>query len=489
MTRPVKQVHLAALFPVNQMTAWRDARAGSQVDFASYSHLARTAERGRFDAFLLADFPRLVEHRGRISDIGVAGQLDQITVLSALASVTDRIGLAATVNTTFNEPFDVARKLATLDHLSGGRCGWNVVTTPDPWTGENFRRGGYLPYPDRYLRAAEFVDVARTLWGGWGPRGAARFRHEGPHFRIGGRFTVPTSPQVHPLTIQAGDSEQGREFAAATAEMIYSRHLGAAGRAFHADIKRRVARHGRDPGHVKIMPGVSFVLGGCDEEARANAVLAQRRAVSPQLAIWYLERVWGRDLSAYDPEGPLPGIDPDPDAAAPGWPGLADAAVRSRRAEKWRALATERKLSIRELVMKLTAGRPFIGTPARVAEQMNDYVQSDGADGFVLVPRYAPGGLDEFVDRVVPELQDRGVLRTEYSSRTLRGHFGLPAPAGHRSGGVLSAIRGAERPPARGGVTVGVPRIAAGAASGGPSAVSPPALAQSALAQPAGRQA
>ncbi|MFK0043562.1 NtaA/DmoA family FMN-dependent monooxygenase [Streptomyces sp. NPDC090741] len=446
MNKPVKQVHLAALFPVNHMTTWRDPRAGSQVDFASYSHLARTAERGKFDAFLLADFPRLVEHRGQVSDVGVAGQLDQITVLSALASVTDRIGLAATVNATFNEPFDVARKLATLDHLSGGRCGWNVVTTPDAWTGENFRRGGYLPHADRYLRAAEFVDVARTLWDGWGPRGATRFHHEGPHFRIEGRFTVPTCPQVHPFTIQAGDSEQGREFAAATAEMIYSRHLGLAGQAFYADVKRRVARHGRAPEHVKIMPGVSFVLGDCDEDARANAALAQRRAVSPQLAVWYLERTWGRDLSAYDPDGPLPDIDPDPEAAPPEWPGLADAAVRSRRAEKWRALAAEQNLGIRELVMKLTAGRPFIGTPARVAEQMNDYVQSDGADGFVLVPRYAPGGLDEFVDRVVPELQDRGVLRTEYSGRTLRGHFGLPAPTGHQPSSILSTIRVVDRP-------------------------------------------
>ncbi|MCX5195371.1 NtaA/DmoA family FMN-dependent monooxygenase [Streptomyces sp. NBC_00249] len=434
MSKPVKQMHLAALFPVSHMTVWRDPRAGSQVEFASHSHLARTAERGKFDALLLADFPRLVEHRAEISDVGVAGQLDQITVLSALASVTRRIGLAATVNATFNEPFDVARRLATLDHLSGGRCGWNVVTTPDAWTGENFRRGGYLPHADRYLRAAEFVDVARRLWGSWGPHGATRFHHEGAHFRLGGRFTVPTSPQVYPLTIQAGDSEQGREFAAATAEMIYSRRLGLAGQAFYSDVKRRLARHGRAPEHVKIMPGVSFVLGDTDEEARENAEIVQRRAVSPQLALWYLERVWGRDLSAYDPDGPLPDVDPDPEAAPPEWPGLADAEVRSRRVQKWRALAAEQNLGIRALVMKLTAGRPFIGTPARVARQMNDYVQSDGADGFVVVPRFAPGGLDEFVDRVVPELQDRGVFRTEYTDHTLRGHLGLPAPAGHPRG-------------------------------------------------------
>ncbi|MFE7621294.1 NtaA/DmoA family FMN-dependent monooxygenase [Streptomyces sp. NPDC057496] len=421
-----KQMHLAALFPARHTAGWRDPRFGDHNDFATFSGLARTAQRGLFDFFLLADYPRLTEHRGTVSDVGIAGELDQTTVLSALSSVTERIGLVATVNATFNEPFDVARRLATLDHFSGGRCGWNVVTTSDAWTGENFRRGGYLPHADRYRRAAEFVDAARTMWGGWTADGPTRFRHEGSQFRVQGHFTVPPGPQGCPPTVQAGDSEQGREFAASHADVVYSRHLGAAGLDFTADIRNRVARHGRNPEQVKVMPGVSFALGDTDQEAHDNARAAQAQAVSPELAIWYLERTWGRVLSDHDPDGPLPDIDPDPEPDPDEWPRLSAAPVRLRRANKWRAYASRHRLGIRELVMRLTAGKPFIGTPSRVAQQMTDYVRSGGADGFVLVPAYAPGGLDEFVDRVVPELQQLGSYRTAYPGETLRDHLGLP---------------------------------------------------------------
>ncbi|MDP9870081.1 MULTISPECIES: NtaA/DmoA family FMN-dependent monooxygenase [Streptosporangium] len=437
----MKQVILAAHFPgVNNQTVWSDPASGSQIDFASFAHLARTAERGRFDFFFLADGQRLREQRGRIHDLDVVGRPDSLTVLSALAAVTTHLGLAGTVNATFNEPYELARKLASLDHLSGGRAGWNVVTSSDAFTGENFRRGGYLDHSQRYERAEEFVRTVRELWDSWAAEdlvadpatgtfaaaGAGAFAHRGAHFDIGGHFTVPRSPQRHPLTIQAGDSEGGREFAAATADAIFSRHgRPEEGRAFYRDIKARVAAHGRDPGSLKILPGATFALGDTDAEAQENADHIRRQQVSPQTAILLLEQLWNRDLSAYDPEGPLPEIDPDVSEES-----IIKGRTRMSRdplktAAEWRALAEAKKLGIRDLVIEVTGRQSFIGSPARVAEEINESVQSDAADGFILVPHLTPTGLDEFVDKVVPLLQERGVLRAEYGTTTLRGHLGL----------------------------------------------------------------
>ncbi|MFJ6607523.1 NtaA/DmoA family FMN-dependent monooxygenase [Streptomyces lydicus] len=427
---PRKQIHLAAHFPgVNNTTVWADPGSGSHIAFSSFTHLARTAERGLFDFFFLAEGLRLREHKGRIHDLDVVGRPESLTVLSALAAVTERLGLAATVSATFNEPYELARRLASLDHLSGGRAAWNVVTTSDAFTGENFRRGGYLDRADRYTRAAEFVATARELWDSWTADGQPRpFAHRGEHFAVHGEFTVPRSPQGHPVVIQAGDSPEGREFAASAADVIFTRHSGAeAGRAFYADVKGRLARYGRRPGDLKIMPGVTFVLGDTAAEAQEHAAEIRRRQVSPQHALLALEQVWGVDLSAYDPDGPLPDIDPDPHGE------LAQGRVRiadpKAVADKWRALSRAKGLSIRETVIETTGRQSFIGTAQDVAAQMDAFVQTDAADGFILVPHLTPGGLDPFVDRVVPLLQERGVFRTEYSGATLRSHLGLPEPA------------------------------------------------------------
>ncbi|QOV35537.1 NtaA/DmoA family FMN-dependent monooxygenase [Streptomyces ferrugineus] len=428
-TRPRKRIHLAAHFPgVNNTTVWSDPDSGSQIDFSSFRHLARTAERGRFDFLFLAEGLRLRERKGLIHDLDVVGRPESLTVLNALAAVTEHLGLAATVNATFNEPYELARRFASLDHLSGGRAAWNVVTTSDAFTGANFRRGGYLDRADRYHRAAEFVEVARALWNSWRPGGAPRtVRHTGPQFDITARPTLPHSPQLHPVLIQAGDSDEGREFAARTADVVFSRHgTLEPGRAFHTDVKRRLARYGRTPDELKIMPGVTFVLGDTDAEAQERATHIRRQQVSPQTAIAFLENVWGRDLSAYDPDGPVPDIDPVPDSdVVQGW---AHAGDRFGVAARWRALAEEKKLSIRELAIEQTARQSFIGTPASVAAALDEYVQTDAADGFILVPHLTPGGLDEFVDRVVPLLQERGVFRTEYEGTTLRHHLQLPTP-------------------------------------------------------------
>ncbi len=445
MSTRVKQIHLAAHFPgVNNTTVWSDPDAGSHIDFSSFAHLAQAAERAKFDFFFLAEGLRLREQRGQIHDLDVVGRPDTFTVLAALAAVTDRLGLAGTINSTFNEPFEVARQFASLDHLSGGRAAWNVVTSWDEFTGENFRRGGFLPQNERYARAKEFLQTARELWDSWAddaitadpasgrflndPRPGV-FAHHGSQFDITGQFITPRPPQGHPVIFQAGDSDEGREFAASTADAIFSRHATLeAGQQFYVDVKRRLSRYGRSPDELKILPAATFVLGDTESDAEEKAALVRRQQVSGPTAILFLEHVWNRDLSAYDPDGPLPEIDPDPGehVIAKG-----RASVRMYRdplqtAREWRELAEAKHLSIRDLMIEVTARQSFIGTPSQVARAIDEYVQEDAADGFILVPHVTPGGLDEFADKVVPILQDQGHYRSEYRGATLRDHLDLP---------------------------------------------------------------
>ncbi|MFJ5924649.1 NtaA/DmoA family FMN-dependent monooxygenase [Kitasatospora sp. NPDC092948] len=443
-SKPVKQIHLAAHFPgVNNTTVWSDPAAGSQVEFASFAHLARTAERAKFDFLFLAEGLRLREQNGRIYDLDVVGRPDTFTVLAALAAVTDRLGLAGTINSTFNEPYEVARQFASLDHLSAGRSAWNVVTSWDAFTGENFRRGGFLREEDRYARARQFLEASWQLFDSWrgdelrvdpasgtflGDPDAGRFAYRSSEFDISGRFDVPRSPQGRPVIFQAGDSDQGREFAAASADAIFSRHgTLPAGQAFYADVKGRLGRYGRQRDELKILPAVTFALGDTDAEAHERAALIRRQQVGGQTAIRLLEQVWNRDLSDLDPDGPLPAQDPlvGEHTVARG-----RASVRMTRdplavAREWRVLAEAKRLSVRELIIEVTGRQSFIGTPARIAEEMNLFVQQDASDGFILAPHLTPTGLDEFADKVVPLLQERGVFRTEYRGTTLRDHLGL----------------------------------------------------------------
>ena len=445
MSTPQKQIILAAYFPgVNNTTVWSDPRSKSQIEFESFLHLARTAERGKLDFFFLAEGLRLREQRGRIHDLDTVGRPDTLTVLTALASVTTHIGLAGTLNATFREPYELARQLATLDHLSKGRAAWNVVTSSDAFTGENFRRGGFLDHADRYERAGEFVRAARALWDSWSEadlvvdpdRGefvrtgtAGSFAHTGPQFDISGRFNVPRSPQGHPVILQAGDSDEGREFAAAEADIIFSRHARLSdAQQFFVDAKARLAKYGRSRDELKILPAVSFELGDTPEEAAEKAHAVRRQQVSPQTAILLLEQLWNRDLSAYDAEGPLPEIDPDVSSTSIIQGRAPMFRDPLKTAAQWREIAEAKGLSIRELIIEVTGRQTFVGTPQQVAERMNDFVQSDGSDGFVLSPHLTPTGLDDFVDLVVPLLQERGVLRREYTTTTLRGHLGLGAP-------------------------------------------------------------
>jgi FMN-dependent oxidoreductase (nitrilotriacetate monooxygenase family) len=444
MSKPIKQIHLAAHFPgVNNTTVWSDPAAGSHIDFSSFAHFARTAERAKFDFLFLAEGLRLREQNGAIYDLDVVGRPDTFTVLAAIAAVTERLGLAGTINSTFNEPYEVARQFASLDHLSDGRAAWNVVTSWDAFTGENFRRGGYLPQDQRYERAETFLRTTRELFDSW--RGdeivadresgvfindpqAGSFAHHDAHFDISGQFTVPRSPQGRPVIFQAGDSEDGREFAASSADAIFSRHSTYDdGRAFYADVKARLSRYGRSADQLLILPAATFVLGDSIADAEEKARIVRGQQVSGQTAIKFLEQLWNRDLSKHDPDGPLPESDPDvgENTIARG-----RASVRMHRdplavAKQWRELAAAKNLTTRELIIEVTGRQSFVGTPETVAETLNRFVQEDASDGFILVPHITPGGLDEFADTVVPILQERGVFRTEYEGTTLRDHLGL----------------------------------------------------------------
>ncbi|MER6381169.1 NtaA/DmoA family FMN-dependent monooxygenase [Streptomyces sp. NPDC001250] len=447
MSKPLKQIHLAAHFPgVNNTTVWSDPAAGSHIEFSSFAHFARTAERAKFDFLFLAEGLRLREQGGKIYDLDVVGRPDTFTVLAALAAVTDRLGLTGTINSTFNEPYEVARQFASLDHLSGGRSAWNVVTSWDAFTGENFRRGGFLPQEERYSRAKEFLATAHELFDSW--RGdeiladqatgtflrdaqAGAFVHRGQHFDIHGRFNVPRSPQGRPVIFQAGDSDEGREFAASSADAIFSRYSTLKeGQAFYTDVKDRLAQYGRRHDQLLILPAATFVLGDTDQEAAELAREVRRQQVSGATALKHLEFVWNRDLSAYDPEGPLPDVDPvvSEDHISRG-----RAQVRMYRdpvaiAREWRQLAEANKWSIRDLVINTGNRQTFVGSPATVAQTINDFVQADASDGFILVPHITPGGLDPFADKVVPLLQEQGVFRADYEGTTLRDHLGLAHP-------------------------------------------------------------
>jgi FMN-dependent oxidoreductase (nitrilotriacetate monooxygenase family) len=341
----------------------------------------------------------------------------------------------------------VARQFASLDHLSDGRAAWNVVTSWDAFTGENFRRGGYLAEDQRYSRAESFLQAAHTLFDSWRgdevvadkDRGvflsdpqAGAFSYHDQHFDISGRFNVPRSPQGRPVIFQAGDSDHGREFAAAAADAIFSRHGTLDdGQAFYADVKGRLTKYGRRHDQLLILPAATFVLGDTDAEAADIAHEVRLAQVSPATAIKFLEQLWNRDLSDHDPDGPLPTVDPvvGENTIAKG-----RASVRIHRdpvavANEWRAKAEAENLTTRELIIEVTGRQNFIGSPTTVAESINHLVQSDASDGFILVPHVTPSGLDPFVDKVVPLLQERGVYRTDYAGTTLRDHLGLTEPA------------------------------------------------------------
>ncbi|GAB2585970.1 monooxygenase [Paractinoplanes abujensis] len=391
------------------------------------------AEDAKFDSVFLADSPVLWSDPGRRP----AGKLEPTLLLAALAAGTSRIGLIATASTSYNEPYNLARRFASLDHLSGGRAGWNIVTTAGDAAARNFGLAGQPLHRARYERADEFLDVSTKLWDSWADDAivadkaagvhalSERVRaiaHEGAHFRVEGALNVPRSPQAHPLLVQAGSSEDGKDFAARWAEAVFTAQPTLAeSQAFYADLKRRVAAAGRDPDHVVILPGIVPVIGATEAEARElDAELD--RLIAPQYAIGTLAHTLRVDPARLRLDEPLPDDLPGEDE-------IEGAKSRRTLIVDW---ARRDNLTVRQLIGKLGGGRghrTFAGTPVQVADTIQHYFEHGAADGFNIMPAVLPSGLEAFATEVVPILQERGLFRTDYTGTTLREHYGLPRPA------------------------------------------------------------
>ncbi|WP_062111622.1 LLM class flavin-dependent oxidoreductase [Aureimonas sp. AU40] len=408
--------------------AWRDAN----FNFQRLHYLARRLESACFDAFFMADHLAVLNiGREALRRSHTVTSFEPFTLLSALASVTSRIGLVATASTSFDEPFHVARRFASLDHLSGGRAGWNIVTTSNPDAALNFGLEEHLDHASRYRRAREFFDVVTGLWDSFAddafPREAASgtyldpermhvLAHKGEFFHVRGPLNIARPVQGWPVIVQAGASEPGRQLAAETAELVFAAPTRLEdGREFYADVKGRMARIGRDPDHLKILPGAFVVVGESDAEAREKRERLDA-LVDYESAIDALSSQLGTDARRFDPDGPLPAI-PDTNASKSG---------RERVVE----MAARENLTVRQLARRLGGygGLSFVGTPGTIADAMQEWLETGGSDGFNVMFPYLPEGLDDFVDKVVPELQRRGIFRRAYEGATLRENLGLPRP-------------------------------------------------------------
>jgi N-acetyl-S-(2-succino)cysteine monooxygenase len=414
--------------------AWRVSPAdpAGVLDPRHYIELARTAERGILDSIFLPDSPGVAEFR---SEFLPGAGLDPLQLLSSVATATDQVGLIATASTTYSFPWDVARRLATLDFLSRGRAGWNIVTTVEPAAAGNFGDQPHPPAADRYDRAGEYVEVVLKLWDSWEDGAAvmsretgqwadpARLhppRHHGTYFDVSSYLPLPRSPQGHPFLTQAGSSGPGITLAARYADAVFTPLASVdAGIAFRQKLRSQAASFGRDPEHVRVLPGLSFLLAGTDAEAAALKDTLEA-AASSEFRWRNLANLAGLDYAAIDPDAPFP-----PDL-------LASAPKTSFGASIYAMAAGDPAATFRAIAQKLSAlpgGLDFTGTPEHLAQLMTDWREAGACDGFTLMPNVLPGQLTAFVDHVVPILQKRDMARTEYAGTTLRDHAGLPRPA------------------------------------------------------------
>lgn len=428
MSEQHRQIHFAAHFPgVNQQTVWSDPSAGSQIDFASFRRFAEIAERGLMDYIFLAEGLRLRERNGQILDLDVVGRPNTVSILSALAAITKHIGLVGTLTTTYNEPADLARQLRSLDVLSNGRAGWNVVTTTNAFTGANFRKGDHLPYPERYLRAQEMVSALEQIWE---TELGESTTLDSRYFSANVTQTLPPSPQRRPVLVQAGASGEGRDVAARNVDVVFSMYGSYEdGQQFRSDLDARLEHFGRDAEALKILPAMTFAIGDTEAEAQELADEIRRAQVSGANAIYFMEQIWGCDLSEVDPEGPLPSFDPvEPTHESGRVSHHGDAATRTKRVNEWRAEAEATGMSLRDFAVREYGQASIIGTPEQVADEMIRRVDGRASDGFTLVGHLVPHGLEPIVDKVIPLLQERGAYRTEYpQGATLRDLLGSTA--------------------------------------------------------------
>lgn len=428
--------------------SWRFPGAYPDANFNLHhiTEFARRLEGACFDSFFMADHLAVLNMpMEALRRSTTPTSFEPFTLLSALAMVTNRLGLIATGSTTFDEPFHIARRFASLDHISHGRAGWNLVTTANPDAAKNFSKETLLDHGDRYRRAREFYDVVTGLWDSWDEDAFSRdtvsgvftnpekmhvLNHEGEFFKVRGPVNIARPVQGWPVVVQAGSSDPGRQLAAETAEAVFTAQTNIqAARAFYGDVKGRMAGLGRDPEHLKIMPGCMLFVADSLEAAKFKRSQLDM-LVHPESAIGSLSSTFGFDVTKLDLDRPLPDCLPETNGAK----GSRDRAI---------ALAQDEKLTVRELAQRWAGftGLSMLGTPASIADEMELWLDSRASDGFTIMFPYLPAGLDDVVERVIPELQRRGLFRKAYEGETLRDHLGLPRPqnqffpcaANHRS--------------------------------------------------------
>lgn len=413
--------------------AWRHPQvdAAGSMDINHFIRMANLAEKGLFDCVFMAD--SLAIHQedtpaGSLHRLSRNVELDPMTILSVLTQTTKNIGLVCTVSTTYNEPYHVARKFASLDHISKGRAGWNVVTSWSQKEAQNFNRSDHVAYDTRYERAHEFLDVCFGLWNSWEPGAFIRDKqsgifyepekrnvldHKGKHFSVKGPLTVDRCPQGRPVIVQAGKSEAGQELAAKTADLVFTVDSKIDDAIeYYASVKGRMAKYGRSEDEMLILPGFMPIVGKTKQEAQAK--LDEMAALTdPAAGLNLLYNILG-DLSAYDLDGPVP---------EPENPTLLS------RAEVLIKMARRNNMTIRQLYQYFSSGRGhyvFVGTPEEIADEMERWIDMRAADGFNITPLVQPSTVQDFVDQVVPILQERGIYRTEYTGDSLRANLGLP---------------------------------------------------------------
>ncbi|WP_431304436.1 LLM class flavin-dependent oxidoreductase [Sediminicoccus sp. BL-A-41-H5] len=437
MTAP-RQIALATLVQPNgnHLAAWLapGAQPDAGTDIAWWQRIAQIAEQGKFDLFFIADTPTVRTDNMRIWSHAPTfmNQLEPLTMLAAVAGATSRIGLGATVSTSFSEPYNVARFFASLDHISQGRAAWNVVTSANDYAARNFGHAKLAPHGERYERAAEFVEVVKKLWNSWEPDAflydttekltfdPAKFhlvQHEGKHFRVHGGLNIAPAPQGHPVIIQAGASDTGKELAAATAEVVFGTSATIQGGvAFYQDLKGRMAKYGRAPDTLKILGGITVIVGDTAEEAEALNREYQE-LLHPAVGVMRLGQDLETDLSD------LPLDEPVPKHRIP-------AASNHHQAYFAEIAGLIREgLTLRQVAARYNRSKATLcGSPTQIADLMQEWMEAGACDGFMVTFPVMPRGLQDFVDKVVPELQRRGLFRQDYTGTTLREHLGLPRP-------------------------------------------------------------
>ncbi|MCL2419402.1 MAG: LLM class flavin-dependent oxidoreductase [Conexibacteraceae bacterium] len=425
--------------------AWRlpESNPYDTVNVEHYIKLARIAEAGRFDSIFFADSPSL-QNDPRYRPIGL---LEPTTLLAALAVTTERIGLIATASSSYGEPFELARKFSSIDHISGGRAGWNIVTTASRDAALNYGLDDRALHADRYERAEEFVQVAKKLWDSWeddaqiGDKQAGifadgekihRIDHTGKYYRVAGPLNAPRSPQGHPLLVQAGQSEAGRGFAARHAEAVFTTQRSLAdAQAFYADMKRRAVAAGRTPEQIVILPGIVPILGSTEAEARERQAAFDEQII-PRYGLFQISKYFDVDLTGADLDSPLPEV-PEEDQIE-GFKSRSSLVANLARGEN---------LTVRQLLAKLGWGRghrSVTGTPQQLADNIESWFAQGAADGFNIMAPALPADLEAFAEHVIPELQRRGLFRREYEGATLREHYGVARPHSQYARGELAGV-------------------------------------------------